>query len=149
MIGCATQRTANEEQWLILETTEGEHPVIVSARQNLPDATTRAAFRWVATIEWRYPISGRGMPSDETLRSMRALEDQLKREVLFKGLSMHALTWTGNGLRKWMYYVTDRKVADEQFAQAAKASPAENIRVSVLEEPEWTSLQNVLANVRR
>lgn len=148
MAGCAMQRDTNQGHWMILETTEGERPITVSARQDFPDATMRA-FPWVTTIEWHYPIRDRGMPSEDTLKGMRALEDELKREVLSKGLSVHALTRTGNGLRKWTYYVTDRKVAENQFAQAAKASSAETIRVTVLEEPEWTSLRDVFNNVRK
>jgi hypothetical protein len=146
VVGCVSQR--RDGSWLILETTEAGRPVIVSARKEVPGPDIRRQFPWATTIEWYYPAVGRGMPSDELLKNMYAFEREIESRVVATQLSMHALTRTGNGLREWTYYVIDRRVAEDQMAELAKASPAETISVKVHQEPDWTALQNVLSNIR-
>lgn len=146
LVACAPK--SERSHWLILETTEAGRPVIVSARKDLPSPEVRRQFPWATTIEWFYPVGERGMPSDELLKSMYAFEDRLETQVVMQQLSMLALTRTGNGLREWTYYAKEKGVAENQITSLAKASPAHTIRVKVHEEPTWSSLQDVLSNVR-
>ena len=146
LVACASK--PERGHWLILETTEAGRPVILSARQDMPSPDVRRQFPWATTIEWYYPVVERGMPSDELLKSMYAFEDQLETQVVMQQLSMLALTRTGNGIREWTYYAKERGVAENQIANLAKASPAQTIRVKVREEPDWSSLQDVLSNIR-
>jgi hypothetical protein len=79
---------------------------------------------------------------------MYTLEEELERQVISKHLSVHAITRTGHGVREWTYYAKNREVAENPIANVVKASPAVAIKVAVRQEPEWTSLHEVLSNMR-
>ena len=147
VVACVSRQELGPENWRILETTEAGRPVVVSARQEMPGPDIRQQFPWATTIEWYYPAVGRGMPSDELLKSMSTFQKEVESRVVGTQLSMHALTRTGNGLREWTYYVKDRQVADDQIADLAKATSAGTIRVKVRQEPDWSALQNVLSKI--
>ena len=114
----------------------------------MPEASVRREFPWAAVIEWRYQITEHGMPPSELLKSMYALEDQMERQIEGTKLALLAMTRTGNGLRRWTYYVSSRKVAENEMAALVKASEAETVRLSVVEEPDWTALRDVLSRVQ-
>jgi hypothetical protein len=144
LVACEPQ--GEQERWIILDSTESGRPVVISARASMPTPDVRGEFRWVTSVRWYYPITDGGMPNEQQLRAMHALEDEVESHVVAAHLSMLALTRTGNGLREWIYYVKDRRVAEDEITRFVRAS-AENIQVMVREEPEWTSLHDILSRV--
>jgi hypothetical protein len=140
----ACKPVAEPGSWVVIDSAESARPVVVTARPGLPPADLRAEFRWVTSVKWYYPVTDKGMPSVQQLKTMLELEDEIESHVVARQLSMLALTRTGNGLREWVYYAKERRVGEDEIAGLARAS-GENIQVMVREEPEWTSLRNVLS----
>lgn len=144
---CAATPVNEDDRWLVLKGQETNHPVIVSARQSLASATTRQRYINAVTLEWRYPVVGQGMPPDELLREMYSFEGEMGRELVKDGQALLAVTRTGNGLRRWIYYLIEKPSALTRLKRLADTRKGSVMVVSVAREPEWQSLSIVLAGV--
>jgi uncharacterized protein DUF695 len=147
LVACASQPKQDRGKWVLLETTEAGHRVIVLAIEQIPKLQVRAAFPWETKIRWQYTIDDAGMPSDEVLKSMYTLEDDLDRVVVSNQQAVLAMTRTGNGSREWTYYAKSREVVEREIKDIVKSSPASTIRVTLAEDSQWTSLTDVLSKV--
>ena len=139
----------NDDLWLVLRSQEDNRPVIVSVRQTLPSAETRKHYVTATTLEWHYPVKGKGMPSDELLRNMYFFEEQLDQALVQKRLAVLAVTRTGNGLRRWIYYLPEGGPAITSLNDLVAQHRGTIKFVSAAHESEWQSLSEILVSVKR
>ncbi|HWA37368.1 MAG TPA: DUF695 domain-containing protein [Burkholderiales bacterium] len=133
--------------WIVVDGSENGEAVTTMARQRAPDDAMRSRFPMELTIEWRYGMEHRGMPSAEMLQDMYALEDAFEKALEEKGLAILALARTGNGMRRWTYYAASNPgvVAAAQKAAKAHKAPA---KVSIRRDAQWTALRDIHARRR-
>jgi hypothetical protein len=147
LMGAAHAQKAADGPWIVVDGTENGEAVTTMARQKAPDDATRGRFPMELTIEWRYGMEHRGMPSPEMLQDMYALEDALEKALEEKGLAILGLARTGNGVRRWTYYAAGNPgvVAAAQRAAKAHKAPAS---VSIRRDAQWTALRDIHARRR-
>jgi hypothetical protein len=144
----ALAQKAPDGPWIVVDGSENGEAVTTMARQQAPDDATRGRFPMELTIEWRYGMEHRGMPSPEMLQDMYALEDALEKALEEKGLAILGLARTGNGMRRWTYYAAGNPgvVAAAQKAAKAQKAPAS---VSIRRDAQWTALRDIQARRKR
>ena len=134
--------------WLVLRGHEASQPIIVSARQALPSIETRKSYVTATTLEWRYPVKGKGMPSDELRKDMYSFEEQVDQALVKTQLALLAVTRTGNGIRRWVYYLPEGTTAITSLNDLVAQHKGKVKVVSVTLDPEWQSLSEILAGVK-
>ena len=84
VIGATSEK--DDELWLVLRGQEANRPVIASARQTLVSAEMRKRYVNATTLEWTYPVKGKGMPSNDLLQEMYSFEEQIDQALVKKQL---------------------------------------------------------------
>lgn len=133
--------------WLVLERTERGFPIIALASQEIPEELHRGLLPWMATIEWKYAPFGKGMPEEQLLKRMYALEDEV--EAKHGSWARFVLSETGGGVRMLRYYTSSAdefKLRVQAIAQREAAGPK---IVSVVFDPSWATQRQTLREVKK
>jgi len=67
------------------------------------------------------------------------------RALVDSRLCLLAMTRTGNGLRRWTYYISQQRVALTRLNTAVDSRPSVRLLLDVREEADWASLRTVLS----
>ena len=125
---------------------EGEEeglPVIYRLIDELPETATRNSLPWLTVISWRYDREARnGMPPVAINDRMIALERAID-EIEASSICRHAYSRTGNGLKEFAYYTTDRDRFMGAFNTAVRNHPRYPIEIDFYEDREWADFQKV------
>jgi hypothetical protein len=133
----------SDELGIIGETNEDGLPVIYRLVDELPGADVRNSLPWLTVISWRYDREARnGMPPVAINDRMIALERAID-EIEASSLCRHAYSRTGNGLKEFAYYITDRDRFMGAFNAAVRKHPRYPIEIEFFEDPEWADFQKV------
>ena len=128
---------------IIGETTEDGLPVIYRLADELPEAAIRDRHPWLTVISWRFDRQVRnGMPPVAVNERMIALERAID-ELEAGSLCRHAYSRTGNGLKEFAYYITDRDLFMVAFNDALRSHSRYPIDIEFFEDREWADFQRV------
>ena len=132
-----------DELGVIGRTTEDGLPVIYRLVDELPGEADREHFAWLTVISWRYGREARnGMPPTAVNEQMIALELEIDK-VEAASLCRHAYSRTGNGLKEFAYYITNRDLFMAAFNDALRNHPRYPIEIGFYEDRELTDFQKV------
>ena len=139
-----------QELGIIGEIEEEGFPVIFKFVDEVPSPEIKSAFSWLAVISWKYNGENRnGMPPEEINQRMIALEHAIEESLEDNGLSRHAYSRTGNGLKELVYYISDREDFMAAFNDALQSHPRYPIEINLYEDPEWKDFQKILEMFNR
>jgi hypothetical protein len=138
-----------QESGIIGEAKEDGLPVIYKLVDESPSAEVRNRYRWLTVVSWKYDRSVRnGMPPEDTNKQMIALEHAI--EDLERGaLCRHAYSRTGNGLKEFVYYISDRDRFMDAFNNALSEHPPYPIEISFYEDPPWEEFERIRGLFRK
>jgi uncharacterized protein DUF695 len=128
---------------IIGEAEEDGLPVVFKCVDEAPGPEMRDRFRWLTAISWKYDRGARnGMPPQDTNEAMLALEqvmDALEQSTLCR----HASSRTGNGLKEFVYYISDRETFIRAFNDALREHPRYPIEINFYEDHEWADFEKL------
>ena len=135
-----------QEQGIIGKVQENGLPVIYKFVDELPNELIRSTYSWLTVISWKYDGSSRnGMPPEDANQRMMALEDVFDVHLEDSGLCKHAYSRTGNDLKEFAYYISDRDTFMAAFNDALKEHPRYPIEINFYDDPEWKDFQTIRA----
>jgi hypothetical protein len=138
-----------EDSWFVAEAKVNGNPLIVRARNKLPNNDTRKDFIWLTTISWSYSLEPNGMPEREAQSRMNVLEDTIESQLERHGFCIQAISRTGNGKKEWSYYIRDREAFMEAFNKAMEGQLPFPIEINFFHDPQWLELNNLLMAVKK
>ena len=109
----------------------------------------RRAFPERVTLEWRY-ASETGLPARPEREAMDRFEDSLGAKLRDQGRLTASLVIvsTGEGVRRWTYYVKSSAVFMKDLSVVTPKSSAP-IETRVATDPGWSSYETFISGVRR
>jgi hypothetical protein len=135
---------------IIGEYHEGDYPIVVRFVNELPSGQVISHLSWFTVISWKYDGSERnGMPTDDVNKKMIELEDALTEKLDENAICQHAYNRTGNSLKEFNYYISDRDEFMVQFNQALKGHVSYPIEISFYEDPEWIEKKKIIADFKK
>ena len=130
---------------VIGESKEDGQTVIYRFVDEYPSSEIRTTYSWLTVISWKYDGSSRsGMPPDDINQNMIALEDAIEESLEDKGLSRHAYSRTGNNLKEFAYYISDRDEWIDAFNKALAGHPRYPIEINFYKDQQWQDFQSIL-----
>jgi hypothetical protein len=139
--------TPNEDYGVIAKIVEDGKPVVLRISRGALTDANRAKFPWLVIVGWKY--EGGAMPAKETNGRMIQLEDALEDQIVARGQSVHAVSRTGNGLKEWEYYITDRDDFIERLNQALTGHERYPIEITFYSDPEWKELKRFIGMLEK
>ena len=133
-------------RWLVLEGKGAATPEIVTVLGELPDPAMRARFPVLLQIAWGYASLPNGMPPEAEIVRGRELYANLDRIIGQGGI--YAMSRTGGGGRTMYYYVQSTAAHSESIRRYFDSLPPISVKVIARDEPEWTSVKEVLDGVK-
>lgn len=138
-----------QELGIIGRTTEDGFPVVYKFVDELPSEQDRERLPWLTVISWKYDGSARnGMPPESVNQQMIALEraiDALESPALCR----HAYSRTGNGLKEFVYYISDQDGFMSAFNDALHGHPRYPIEITFYEDRQWSDFQKFRERFKR
>ena len=84
------------------------------------------------------------MPPQAVNNSMIGLEDALETIKGDGQIYEMAYTATGNDLKEFVYYISDRDSFMKNFNKALSGQPRYPLEINFYEDPEWSDLSKLL-----
>lgn len=136
---------SEEHKGVIGRYKEDEYPVVVRFVKEIPDASEISRLPWFTVISWKYVGGERnGMPSNATKNKMIELENALNSKFDSSENFRHAYNRTGNFLKEFNYYITDRDEFMKQFNDALTGHEAYPIEINFYKDPDWVEMKKLL-----
>ncbi|MEZ9525681.1 DUF695 domain-containing protein [Enterovibrio norvegicus] len=130
---------------IIGEVTEGGYPVIYSFVNELPAEKIRKDLNWLVVISWKYDgVSNNGMPNKDLNTSMIELEDILEELYETNSFAERAYSRTGNNLKEFVFYISNRDLFLGKFNDMAKGKPRFPIEINFYDDPSWSDYENLI-----
>ena len=134
----------SEETWSVGEARIKGKPVIYKFINEFPDEVTRHRMPWRTAVSWKYDGSGNnGMPPDEINESMIKLEDGLETIEGRGEVYFDVYTGTGNNLKEFVFYISDREQFMSHFDKALSGHPVYPIEINFYKDKEWRDLEKL------
>lgn len=148
LLGVSLMSYANEE-WLVAEAKVDGKPIIYKLISKLPDESQREAMPWLTVVSWKYDGSNNnGLPSEEDNKQMIKLEDGLETIEGRKSIFLDVYTATGNNLKEFVFYISDREIFMRNFNKALTGHSAYPIEINFYKDQSWDDLKKLLDRVR-
>jgi len=139
-LGLSFMATA-AESWSVGQAEIAGKPVVYKFINELPDKKLRDMMTWLTVVSWKYDGSStNGMPAKDLNASMIKLENGLVSIVGRGDVYYEVYTATGNNLKEFVFYITDRDVFMSHFNKALNNHPAYPIEISFYEDKAWSDL---------
>ncbi|MDO8652995.1 MAG: DUF695 domain-containing protein [Undibacterium sp.] len=134
----------SEDTWSVGEAKIKGNPVVYKFINEFPDEVTRHRLPWLTVVSWKYDgSSNNGMPPKEINESMIKLEDGLETIEDKDNQHIDVYSATGNNLKEFVFYISDREQFMSNFNKALKGHPAYPIEVNFYEDKEWSELNKL------
>ena len=129
------------ETWSVGKAEIQGKPVVYKFMNELPDVALRNKMFWLTVVSWKYDgYTNNGMPPKDVNEAMIQLEDGLEtiegKEILY----LDVYSATGNELKEFVFYITDREEFMSNFNKALNNHPAYPIEVNFYEDKDWSDL---------
>lgn len=135
-----------ETSGIIGSVTEDGFPVIYALVTELPSESRRRQLSHLAVVSWKYDGSSRnGMPAPDTNERMLQLEAILSEAFEDKSGSAHAYHRTGNGLKEFVYYISDPGAFMTEINRSLRSLPRLPIDIRFYQDEEWSDLQRLIS----
>jgi hypothetical protein len=133
-----------EKTWSVGNAHVQERPVVYKFMNEFPDEVTRHRIPWLTVISWKYDgDSNNGMPFKEINESMINLEDGLE-DIKGRGrLFFDVYSATGNNLKEFVYYISDREEFMSNFNDALESHDEYPIEINFYKDKEWSELEKL------
>jgi hypothetical protein len=130
-----------EETWSVAEAKIKGKPVVYKFMNELPDEKLRNNMSWLTVVSWKYDGStNNGMPPKNLNDSMIQLEDGLEAITGREKIYFDVYSATGNNLKEFVFYITDREEFMNNFNKALNGHSAYPIEINFYEDKEWSDL---------
>ncbi len=141
-----TEKSSTEEnKGIIGKYIENGFPVIVRFVNEIPEQELITKMRWFTVISWKYNGSEKnGMPPDSINNRMIELEKALDSTFEKNRICKHAFNRTGNNLKEFNYYISDRDKFMVQFNKALAKHKPYPIEINFYEDPDWTEMNTLI-----
>jgi len=134
-----------EHKGIIGKSYEDDFPVIWRFVNESPSTEKRKQLPWLTVISWKYDgADNNGMPEATVNEKMLSLEDALTEQVEKSDFCEHAYSRTGNNLKEFVYYISDRDLFIERLNKALKAHQSYPIEIDFYEDPDWKEFYNLV-----
>lgn len=100
----------------------------------------RSEFPDRVILVWKYR-SESGMPSEPDRAAMDRMEDLLRPLIDGSGLSVLALSSTGENLREWIFYSKSEEKFLTALNEALKGVPPFPIEIHAAPDPQWATYE--------
>lgn len=139
-----TSRSENEAG-AIGRVYEDGLPVIYAFDNSEPSQGYISRFAWLAIVWWKYDGSDNdGMPLEETNARMIELEDALSTEFHGSPTSAWVFNRTGNNLKEFAYYISDRDHFIGELNRALASHARYPIEISFYDDSRWSEFRDLL-----
>ena len=137
---------SNEEfKGIIGRYEEDGFPVIVRFVNEIPEESITSKMSWFTVISWKYDGTERNvLPSKPTNVKMLSLESALESVFRESGICEHAYNRTGNSLKEFNYYITDREAFMKLFNKSLEGHEPYPIEITFYEDPEWVEMHKII-----
>lgn len=136
--------TKSEDTWSVGEAKIQGKPVVYKFINALPDEDARSKFRWLTVVSWKYDGSkNNGMPPKPVNESMIKLEDGLEEMKGHESVYYDVYSASGNDLKEFVFYITDREIFMSNFNEALKEHPKYPLEINFYEDAEWSDLKKL------
>jgi hypothetical protein len=142
-----TASGSDNETGVIGRTYEDGLPVIYAFDKSAPSQDMISRFPWLTIVSWKYDGSGNnGMPTEETNVQMIKLEDALSAAFQNSSNSTWAFNRTGNHLKEFAYYISDRNSFLEMFNEVLSSHPRYPVEVTFYNDSTWSEMKDLLTD---
>ena len=105
---------------------------------------------WFTVVSWKYDGSDKnGMPTDSVNNKMIEFEKVLESAFENTKVSKHAYNRTGNNLKEFNYYISNREKFMTQFNKAFVEQERYPIEINFYKDSEWTEMNNLINNFEK
>ena len=133
-------RKNKETNGVIAKAIEDGKPVIYAITHTNLTEMNKREYPQLLIISWEYDGSvNNGMPSKDINKKMIALEDAIQY-LESKGLCIHAVHRTGNGLKEFIYYYNDEELLMREFNNVLAPHERYPIDIKFYQDPEWQEM---------
>ncbi|MGB1040480.1 MAG: DUF695 domain-containing protein [Flavobacteriales bacterium] len=124
---------------------EDGFPIIVRFVNEIPHDSVISSMPWFTVISWKYDGATRnGMPPELINIKMIELEKALESVFWKNNICRHAYNRTGNNLKEFNYYITNRDEFMSQFNRVLKDHNPYPIEIVFYQDPEWNELHEII-----
>lgn len=133
-----------EETWSVGETKINGKPVVYKFMNELPEHSVLSKMPWLTVVSWKYDGSkNNGMPPRDVNELMIKLEDGLETINGREKIYFDVYSATGNDLKEFVFYISDRESFMNNFNDALKGHPIYPLEINFYEDKEWSDLSKL------
>ena len=136
-----------QDTWALAQSSEQGTPVIWKILVDPPSFDIRIRYPWLTVISWKYRGADTGMPSEEENVRMMALEGVLQSGLEAEAVAMQFATRTGNRLKEFRYYSTERNVFIGRLNDVLRTPERYPIEIEFYHDPEWQNQANLISEI--
>lgn len=134
-----------EDMWSVGKAEVQGKPVVYKFLSQAPKKEVIVEFPWLSVVSWKYDgNTNNGMPIPSMNKSMIMLEDALERIEGEGKLYQFVYSATGNGLKEFVFYITDRDKFMEKFNKALSSEPVYPLEINFYEDKGWSDFKKLL-----
>ncbi len=129
----------SKSKWAILSGEENVKPMIVRRNNSAKQLASNSEFNY--RVGFAIPLSAPnevGLPSNEEMKSLNLIEDELSKKLEKDGISIQVLAITTDGMREFVYYTRDSKIAEQVIYNVRSKFSSHEIQFYVEEDKEWS-----------
>lgn len=126
-------------KWSILSRQENGKPMIVRRNNSVKQYVANSEYLYRAGIAIPLLESNNvGLPSEEEMKSLNLIEDELSRQLEKDEISIQVLAITTNGMREFVYYTRNPKIIEQAIYNVQSKFSSHEIQFYVKEDKEWS-----------
>ncbi|WP_104813738.1 DUF695 domain-containing protein [Aureitalea marina] len=139
----------DQQKGIVGEYFENGFPVIVKFVSELPAKGIVSKMKWFTVISWNYDGSqNNGMPPEAINQRMLLLEEALDKAFRNGKITHHAYNRTGNSLKEFNYYISDRDKFMSRFNSALAKHERYPIEINFYEDPDWSEMNRLIEDFK-
>lgn len=145
MIEMQVESQVVHSRWGLAIGEDRHSPVIVRYLQDLPPNDTRRRYSELMRIQWEYEsMMANGMPTRDQSHQMDIFEGGLLRSLEQAGKGLLAAIVTQEGIREWLIYVTESKMAEKLVEKLAESVEDGAVTIDIQADSSWRDLSELI-----
>ena len=128
----------------IVRTYKDGLPILWTFVPEMPEEAIRRALPWMVVVSWTYDGTDRnGMPSLDVNEEMMRLDDALTNleRAMF---CFEAYRRIGNGLREFIYYVSNCESFMQELNRKLESHPTYPIEIKFYDDEQWSDFAELI-----
>ncbi len=120
-------------------------PVIYALELEMPARSEMQSHPWLTLVSWKYDkTKNNGMPEQQLNQRMLKLEALLSDRFANLAGAKWVYNRTGNGLKVFAYYISDRDTFIAQLNHALKGQKEFPIEITFYSDPGWSDIADLV-----